>query len=179
MKEALLLNAIVLLVVLEADIGRHRRISWFRIVRPFITSGVAVAFFIKAVTTTGDGATLEVALTAAGLALGVVATALMTVYRSPRTHKPVSRAGWGYAGLWIVVIGARTAFSYGSVHWFSHQLGQWMTRHAVTSAAITDGLIFMAIAMIIVRTIGLAVRARNLGPDDAAEVSRQAAAPIR
>ena len=179
MKDALILNAIVLLVVLEADLGSHRKIGWFRILRPFVTSAVAVAIFAKAVTTAGAGLTLELALGAAGLAIGLAATALMGVYRSPRTLKPVSRAGFGYALLWIVVIGARTAFSYGSVHWFSHQLGQWMTRHAVTSAAITDGLIFMAIAMIIVRTIGLAVRARNLGPDDAAEVSRQAAAPIR
>ena len=37
----------------------------------------------------------------------------------------------------------------------------------------------MAIAMVIARTVGLALRARNLSPDDAAEVNPQAAAPIR
>jgi hypothetical protein len=173
MKSALILNGIVLLVVLEADLGQHRKIGWFRIIRPFITSGVAVAIFIKAVTTSGNGLTLELLLAAVGVVLGAVATLLMTVYRSPRTHRPVSRAGWGYAALWIVVIGARTAFSYGSVHWFSHQLGQWMTQHAVTTAALTDGLIFMAIAMVIARTLGLALRVRSLGPDDAVEVSPQ------
>jgi len=179
MKDALILNGIVLLVVLEADIGSHRKISWFRILRPFVTSAVAVAIFMKAFTTTGTGLTLELALAAAGLVLGLAATALMTVYRSPRTHKPVSRAGFGYAALWIVVIGARTAFSYGSVHWFGAQLGHWMTQHAVTTAAITDALLLMAIAMIVTRTVGLALRARNLGPDDAAEPSPQYAAPIR
>ena len=179
MNEALILNAIVLLVVLEADIGQHRKIGWFRILRPFVTSGVAVAIFIKAVTTTGTGLTLELALAAAGVAIGLAATALMTVYRSPRTHKPVSRAGFGYAALWVVVIGARTAFSYGSVHWFGPQLDSWMTQHAVTSAALTDALIFMAIAMVVTRTAGLALRARNRGPDAAAEVHPQAAARIR
>jgi len=179
MKDALILNAIVLLVVLEADIGKHRKIGWFRILRPFVTSAVAVAIFMKAFTTTGTGLTLELALAAAGLILGLAATALMTVYRSPQTHKPVSRAGFGYAALWIVVIGARTAFSYGSAHWFGAQLGHWMTQHAVTTAAITDALLLMAIAMIVTRTVGLALRARNLGPDDAAEPSPQYAAPIR
>jgi hypothetical protein len=179
MKDALIFNAIVLFVVLEADIGKHRKIGWFRIVRPFITSGAAVAIFMKAIATTGTGLTLELALGAAGLALGLAATALMTVYRSPRTHKPVSRAGLAYAGLWAVVIGARIAFSYGSVHWFGHQLDQWMSQHGVTSAALTDALIFMAIAMVVTRTAGLALRARHLGPAGAAEISPQAAAPTR
>jgi hypothetical protein len=179
MKDALILNAIVLLVVLEADLGRHRKIGWFRILRPFVTSAVAVAIFVKAVTTTGTGLTLELALAAAGLAIGLAATTLMTVYRSPATHKPVSRAGFGYALLWIVVIGARTAFSYGSVHWFGHQLDTWMTQHAVTSAALTDALLFMAIAMVVTRTAGLALRARHLGPDDATEPRPRTVAPIR
>ena len=141
MKDALILNALVLLVVLEAYIGQHRKIGWFRILRPFVTSVVAVAIFVKAVTTTGTGLTLELALAAAGIVIGLAATALMTVYRSPRTHKPVSRAGFGYALLWIVVIGARTAFSYGSAHWFGAQLDRWMTQHAVTTGALTDALL--------------------------------------
>jgi ABC-type transport system involved in cytochrome bd biosynthesis fused ATPase/permease subunit len=179
MKDALIFNAIVLLVVLEADIGSHRKIGWFRILRPFVTSGVAVAIFIEAVTTTGTGLTLELALTAFGIVLGLAATALMGVYRSPKTHKAVSRAGFAYAALWVVVVGARAAFSFGSVHWFGHQLDHWMAVHAVTSAALTDALIFMAIAMVVTRSAGLALRARNLGPADAAEPSRQAAASTR
>jgi hypothetical protein len=175
MKDALILNGIVLLVVLEADLGQHRKIGWFRILRPFVTSAVAVAIFVKAVTTSGAGLTLELVLAASGIAIGLIATALMTVYRSPQTHKPVSRAGFGYALLWIVVIGARTAFSYGSVHWFGRSLDSWMTQHAVTSAALTDALLFMAIAMVITRSAALALRSRNLGPQDAAQPSRHAA----
>jgi hypothetical protein len=167
MQQALILNAIVLGVVLEADLGRHRKINWFRVLRPLVTSAVAVAFFLKAVTTNGTGLTLELALATSGILLGLVATALLTVYRSPKTHKPVSRAGSGYAGLWIVVIGARTAFSYGSAHWFGPQLDRWMNNHNVTSAAITDALLFMAIAMIITRSLGLAVRAHRLAPTTA------------
>ena len=92
----------------------------------------------------------------------------MTVYRSPTTNKAVSRAGFAYAGLWTIVIGARAAFSYGSTHWFSHSLSTWMTQHSITGPAITDGLIFMAVAMLLTRTIAMAIRARTLGGVDQA-----------
>jgi hypothetical protein len=86
------------------------------------------------------------------------------VYRSERTGRPVSAAGRSYALLWIAVIGGRALFSYGASHWFENQLGSWMIAHSVPSAAITDGLIFMAVAMVLPRAIGLARRARSL-PD--------------
>jgi hypothetical protein len=159
---AMILNAVILAVVLEADLGRHRKISWFRVARPLISACFIIPFFIKGFTSHGQGLLLELAATLAGLLLGLAAVALMGVYRSARTSKPVSQAGLGYAGLWTAVIGARVAFSYGSVHWFGPQLGHWMTVNSITSNAITDSLIFMAIAMMITRSLGLAIRARKL-----------------
>jgi hypothetical protein len=61
-----------------------------------------------------------------------------------------------------VVVGARAAFSYGSAHWFQHPVVSWAIANQVTLAAITDGLIFMAVAMVLVRTIGLGLRASRL-----------------
>ena len=58
--------------------------------------------------------------------------------------------------------GARAAFSYGSVHWFGPQLSHWMASNAVTVGAVTDALLLMAIAMTLVRTLGLAARAARL-----------------
>ena len=66
--------------------------------------------------------------------------------------------------LWIIVIGARSAFSYGSAHWFGPQLATWMTTHHVVSGAITDTLLLMALGMLLTRTLGLAARARALPP---------------
>ena len=57
---------------------------------------------------------------------------------------------------------ARAAFSIGATHWFPAQLAQWCATHQVTGAAITDGLIFMAIVMVLIRTAGLAARATRL-----------------
>jgi hypothetical protein len=83
----------------------------------------------------------------------------MRVYRSPRTGRPVTAAGLPYAIAWIIIVGARAAFSYGAEHWFPAQLDQWCLSHQVTAAAITDGLIFMAITMVLVRTASLGLRA--------------------
>ena len=78
--QALIINAAVLAVVLESDLGPRRKVTWFRVGRPLITA------------------------------------ALMRVYRSPQTGKPVTRAGFPYALAWTLVIAARVAFSYGSAH---------------------------------------------------------------
>jgi hypothetical protein len=163
LQQALVINAAVLLVVLEGDLGRHRRISRFRILRPLVTTALIVPFFLQGVATSGTGLTLEVALSAAGLLLGLATAGLMTVYRSPKTGRPVSRAGSGYLLLWTAVIAARAAFSYGSVYWFGPQLRHWLATHAVTGGALTDSIIFMALAMILTRTVALGVRAAHLG----------------
>jgi hypothetical protein len=157
--QALVINVAVLFAVLEADLGPHRKIGPFRLLRPVVLAGTIVPLFAKALVTQGDGLRIEVGGTLAGIACGLAAAGLTHVYRSPRTGRPVSRAGLGYAALWVAVAGARTAFSYGSEHWFSAQLGRWMVRHAVTGDAITDGLVLMAVAMTVTRTAALAVRA--------------------
>lgn len=164
LQQAMIINAIVLAVVLEADIGPHRNITKFRILRPILMAAIIIPLYLKGIATHGSGLVLELALAAAGILLGLAATGLMSVYRSPRTQKPASRAGWGYAGLWVLVIGARSAFSYGSVHWFGPQLSHWMSHHAVTSNALTDALIFMAVGMLLTRTLAMAIRASRLEP---------------
>jgi|HubBroStandDraft_4_1064222.scaffolds.fasta_scaffold622848_1 hypothetical protein len=162
--DAEIVNALVLAAVLEADLGSHRKIGRFRILRPMLLTVAIVPIFLKTVATHGGGLIVELAGVAAGLAVGLLAMALMRVYRSERTGRPVSAAGRSYALLWIAVIGGRALFSYGASHWFENQLGSWMIAHSVPSAAITDGLIFMAVAMVLTRAIGLARRARSL-PD--------------
>jgi hypothetical protein len=168
MNSALIVDAVVLTAVLEADLGRHRKVGTFRLLRPVFIAAAIIPLFLKAVVTSGNGLSLEIAAASAGVVLGLIAVTLMTVYRSPRTNKPVTRAGFTYAALWAIVIGARAVFSYGSTHWFSHSLTTWMTQHSVTTAAITDGLIFMAVAMLLIRTIGMAIRACTVGPVDRA-----------
>lgn len=178
--QAEIINAAVLTATLHSDLGRHRKISAMRILRPAAIAAGVVPLFLDPMVTHGSGLALELAGIAAGVLGGLAALALTRVYRSPETGKPVTYATWPYALLWIVVIGARAAFSYGASHWFPTQLASWCQAHQVTGAAITDGLIFMAIAMLLTRTLGLAVRAAALpgaaatsaAPDAFASASR-------
>jgi hypothetical protein len=163
--QAMIVNGSVLVAVLHSDLGSHRKIGPMRILRPILIAGAIIPLFIDSPVSHGTGLAVELAGTAAGLLGGLLAVKLMVVHRSETTGKPVSRSGWPYALLWIVVIGARAAFSYGSEHWFTAQLTSWSIAHHVTAAAITDGLIFMAIAMLLVRTGGLALRAAHLPTD--------------
>jgi len=160
--QAIIINAVVLVAVLEADIGAHRKIGLFRFVRPLLMTGAIVPLYLTAPSTHGAGLNLEIAGAVAGALLGLFATSLMTIYRSPKTGNAASRAGLGYAVVWTVVIGARAAFSYGSGHWFRPQLGAWMSNHDVSVNAITDTLILMAVAMVLTRTIAMAARVHAL-----------------
>ncbi len=153
---------LVLAAVLEADLGSHRKITRFRLLRPLLLAALIIPLFLAKVATHGGGLSVELAGAAVGVAGGLVALALVRVYRSGTTGKPVSAAGWGYALLWAGVIGARALFSYGADHWFTNQLGAWLAANSILSAAITDGLIFMAVAMLLTRTAGLAIRAWSL-----------------
>jgi hypothetical protein len=160
--EAMIVNGIVLATVLATDLGPARKIGPMRLLRPVIAAAVIVPLFVNRPVTHGTGLVVEVAGILAGLLGGLAAAALMGVYRSPGTGKPVSRAGWAYAIFWAVVIGARAAFSYGAVHWFEGPLVSWAIANQVSVAAITDGLIFMALAMVLMRTAGIGLRASRL-----------------
>ena len=160
--QAEIINAAVLAVTLHGDLGSHRKIGPIRLLRPAVLAAAIVPLFIDPVVTHGAGLAVELAGVAAGMLGGLAAIALTKVYRSPRTGKPVSHATWPYALLWTLVVGARAAFSYGATHWFPAQITAWGVAHQVTGNAITDGLIFMAVAMLLVRTVGLAARAAAL-----------------
>jgi hypothetical protein len=160
--QAEMINGAVLIATLHGDLGTHRKIGPFRLLRPALLAGAIVPLFIGPVVTHGSGLAVELAGVAAGVLGGLAALALTRVYRSPRTGKAVSRATWAYAALWTLVIGARAAFSYGAFHWFPAQLATWCAAHQVTGNAITDGMIFMAVAMVLTRTVGLGARAAAL-----------------
>jgi hypothetical protein len=158
----MIVNAAVLASVLATDLGAARKIGAARILRPLIVAAVIVPLFAKSPGLHGVSLLMEAGGLVGGVLFGLAAVALMRVYRSPATGKPVSSAGSGYALLWTLVIGARAAFSYGCVHWWPTQLVHFGIAHQVTAEALTDSLIFMAIAMLVTRTVGIWLQAAKL-----------------
>jgi hypothetical protein len=160
--EAMIVNGVVLATVLASDLGPARKIGPMRLLRPLVAAAVIIPLFVSRPVTHGSGLAVEIAGCVAGLLGGLAAAALMRVYRSPKTGRPVSQAGTPYAIFWTVIVGARAAFSYGAAHWFTAQIVSWAVANKVTEAAITDGLIFMAVVMVLARTVGLGARASRL-----------------
>lgn len=173
--QAMIVNGAVWVSVLATDLGKARKVGTMRILRPLVVAAVIVPLFVQKPPTHGTSLILELAGILGGALCGLAAVALMGVYRDARTDKPVSRAGIGYAALWTGVIAARCAFSYGCVHWFPQQLVHWGTTNQVSVAGLTDALVFMAIAMLVTRTLGLWARAAALseGADSRSTVGGQ------
>jgi hypothetical protein len=156
---AIILSAAILIGVLVSDLGR-RAVTPRRLRRPLLIAGVAGSMYLSAFATSGDGLALELAGAGVGAVLGLLAAGLMRVGYDASEGKAFTRAGAGYAFIWIAVVSARLAFIYGSENWFSSSLGSWMVAHHVTAAALTNGLVLMALAMTVARTLSLIARAR-------------------
>lgn len=159
----LIVTVVILAMMLVSDLGT-RKITRFRLARPFLAAGAIVPFYAKAVATSGNGLLLEIAGAAAGLAVGVLAAAFMRVRRDAVTRAVWSRAGVGYAA-------GRMLFDYGSHHWFGSALVAWGTTHQVSIAALTDALIFFSLAMVLARTGSLAARTRRARTSSPAPVT--------
>jgi hypothetical protein len=166
-----LLNLTVFAVLMESDLGR-RKIGWFRVLRPLLTTALIVPLFLDRIPANGQNVALQVIGAAAGVLLGIAAHLFVSVYVGPAKEKqgaaagqgtggrPYSRAGLGYAAFWAVIFGARLLFIYGTIHWFPASIGQFMASHRLSGNGLTDALIFMAVTMALARSALLGVRAR-------------------
>jgi len=125
-----ILQLVVLGVVLESDLGR-RKIGGFRVLRPVVTVVIIVPFFFTTLPTSGNNLALQAAGVLVGATLGQVSVSSLFVsvgfvpdYTSRwslRTRRDgrrrgaaISRAGVGYAAIWVEVFAARMGFAYGA-----------------------------------------------------------------
>ena len=156
---ALILTVAILFGVFASDMGR-RAITTRRLVRPLIIAGVAGATYLAAFATSGAGLAIELAGAGVGAALGLLAASTMRIEHDGDSGTVFSTAGVSYLAIWIAAAAGRLAFIYCSSHWFSSDLGSWMLAHHVSTAALTNGLILLALAMTTARTLSIVVRSR-------------------
>ena len=156
---ALILTVAILFGVIASDIGR-RAVTTRRLVRPLLIAGGAGAAYLSAFATSGSGLAGELAGAGTGALLGLLAASLMRVEHEKHSGTVFTNAGGGYLAIWIAAAAARLAFIYGSSHWFSADLASWMLTHHITTGALTDGLIMLALGMTVARTLSLAVRSQ-------------------
>lgn len=162
LEKAEIVNVIVLAAVLWSDVGRHRKIGRWRLLRPVLAAAVIVPLFLHNVASGGNGLLLEVAGAIVGVLAGLVALSQLRVYRSGTAAKAVSRSGVGYVAVWVAVVVARGVFSYGCYHLYTNPLLHWLGDNHIPGPALTDALVFMAITMLLTRTLGLARLARRI-----------------
>lgn len=157
---AIWLNLIVFAVAVHSDVGR-RKVGPFRVLRPLVTATAIVPFFLKGLFFSGNALKLELAGTAVGILLGLLATSPMRFEYDSAKYRVFTRAGWIYAGSWGIVTAGKICFSYGAQHWFPRQLGKWMYQNGLTANSLTAAIICLNIAMMLARVGYIFLRARR------------------
>lgn len=128
---------------------------------PIVIVAAAAAFFLLPIPTAGNDLTLIASLGVVGALFGLAASVVTRMHHS--NGRLVTTAGFGFAALWVVMIGGRIAFAEWANGEGAGTVGMFSRDHAITGAdAWTAGLVAMALAMVVARTVVLALRARRL-----------------
>ena len=157
------LNIAILVWILWANLGTHV-LTPRRVLLPLAIAAVVGFSYLHGVPTAGNDLRLEVIGLLAGIGFGVLAALLVRVRRT--ADGVLTTAGAPFAALWIVVIGGRMLFAYGSDHWFGDAIVRFSIRHDITSGdAWTAAFVLMALAMIAARVLvtGLAAARTRTG----------------
>jgi hypothetical protein len=156
-----LLNLGLLAYVLYSNLGT-KPLSRRRFTLPIVFVGIAGYAFLRDLPTAGNDTTLELVGLSTGVVLGIVAALLVRVRRDA-DYRVVTRAGAGFAALWVAVIGGRMLFAYGADHWFPMAIAQFSRTHEITGAdAWTVAFVLMALAMVVTRVLVNGAQAARL-----------------
>lgn len=153
-----ILNLALLGWVLTRNLGTHR-ITGSTVLVPLTILVVATAWILRALPTAGHDIGLELVGAAAGVVLGLAATALIRT--RPIEEHLVATAGAGFAAGWVAAIGGRMLFAQWATHGGARTIAEFSMRHQITGAdAWTAGFVLMAVMMVAVQ---LAVTLVQLG----------------
>jgi len=156
-----LLNAGLLIFILATNLGT-RPVTRRRLLLPILLAAVAGILLLSNVPTRGNDLALDFIGAGAGVALGILAALLMKVERTSR-GSVVSRAGFPYALLWLLVVGGRVAFAESANGWAAPAVRDFSITNSITgSDAWTAAFIIMALTMVSARVVTTYIRCRTL-----------------
>ena len=155
-----LINAALILLVIRQI--REHPLDLRSLAAPVLAVGVAAFLFLHSVPGGGNDIALELTCVLAGAAMGAVG-GLATHLRLDADGRPLGRAGWLAASMWIGGVGARLAFAVAATYGAGPAIGRFSAAHHITGQpAWIAALVMMALADVLTRLTVLFVRSRRL-----------------
>ena len=169
-----LISASLILLVIRQI--REHPLDARSVATPVLAVGAAVVMFVHSVPAGGSDIALEAAGVAAGAAMGAIG-GLATRLRLGADGRPLGRAGWLAAGMWVGGVGARLVFAVAAGNGAGPAIARFSIAHHITgSAAWAAALVMMALADVLTRLVVIYLRGHRLAAAPAAAARIPAAA---
>ena len=164
------INAILILMVIRQI--REHPLDLRSLAVPVLAVAAAAVLFLHSVPLGGNDIALELACVLTGAAMGAVG-GLATHLRRGAEGRPLGRAGWLAAGMWIGGVGARLAFAVADGNGAGPAIRNFSVANHITGAAAwIAALIMMALADVLTRLVIIYLRGRRLAADSTAPAAR-------
>jgi len=165
-------NAVLILMVIRQV--REHPLDLRSLAVPVLAVGVAAVMFLHSVPAGGHDIALELACVLAGALMGATG-GLATRLRLGADGRPLGRAGWLAASMWVGGGGARLAFAVAASSGAGPAIASFsIANHITGSAAWVAALVMMALADVLSRLVVIHLRGRRLA---AAVTTARAAIP--
>ena len=153
-------NAVLILLVVRQV--REHPLDLRSLAVPVLAVGVAAVLFLHSVPLGGHDIALELACVLAGALMGATG-GLATRLRLGADGRPLGRAGWLAASMWVGGVGARLAFAIAAGNGAGPAIARFSAAHHITSdKAWIAALIMMALADVLTRLVIIYLRGRRL-----------------
>lgn len=134
-----------------------------RLIVPVVIVGAFGFKYLKKFPSGGTAQLLVLGGVALGIVFGLLSLTLIRVEKDSATGRLVTIAGTSYVALWTAALIARLGFAYGSTHWFRSDLVSFSIQHHVAAQAYATAFVLWVLLMIVIRTVGVIVRAQHAG----------------
>ena len=164
------INAILVLMVIRQI--REHSLDLRSLAIPVLAVGAAAVLFLHSVPLGGNDSMLELACVLVGASMGAIG-GLTTHLRRSSDGRPMGRAGWLAASMWVGGVGARLAFAVAANNGAGPAIGRFsVANHITGSAAWIAALVMMALADVLTRLVVIYLRGHRLAAGPAAAAAR-------